>query len=336
MDDGLFWPINTAISTREAAMLTKEQLDFLLSAEDRERMALILNKSHYRLDKESLGDVEQIEQALNRELIATYDFAFKGSPVAEVVQIFSLRYTYHNLKVLLKARAMNTDLSQLLLPIGRYSLDILEHLVTTLSSDRCPKVMIEEVSATWLEYQGYQDIRILDIGMDMAYFKHLNQLARDLEHSELTRFVCLTIEFYNAITVKRGLDQGKPRSFMRQLLSGEGLWQESDYLKLYEGKSLASWFSQVYPDSFERSITSLEKGLEQASLSATELEYWMDFLRFQVLDQGRFEFQGPLPLARYLWGKEMEVKNLRLILTGRCHGLRVELLKERMRPVYGS
>ncbi|MGT2785226.1 V-type ATPase subunit [Streptococcus merionis] len=336
MDASLFSQINTAISVREARMVTKEQFDQLLSVEDRERMALTLQETNYKLDKESLADPNVIEQVLIKNLADDYRFAFEETPVEEVTQLFALRYTYHNLKVLLKARATQTDLSELILPIGRYSKEILEHLVTTLTSEVCPSVMVEEVSATWLEFLDYQDMRVLDIGMDMAYFKHLKQLAEELDTPELTDFVNLTIDFYNVITVKRGLNQDKPNSFMRQLLSDDALMKARDYLKLYEDQSLLTWFNQVYPNSFDLSTKSFESGLAQADISAVELEYLMDLLRFQVLEQGRFETQGPLPLARYLWGKELEVKNLRLILTGRSNDLSSEVLKERMRPVYGQ
>ncbi|MEY8462534.1 V-type ATPase subunit [Streptococcus merionis] len=336
MDASLFSQINTAISVCEARMVTKEQFEQLLSVDDRERMALTLQETNYKLDKESLADPNVIEQVLIKNLADEYRFAFEETPVEEVAQLFALRYTYHNLKVLLKARATQTDLSELILPIGRYSQEILEHLVTTLTSEVCPSVMVEEVSATWLEFLDYQDMRVLDIGMDMAYFKHLKQLAEELDTPELTDFVNLTIDFYNVITVKRGLNQDKPNSFMRQLLSDDALMKARDYLKLYEDQSLLTWFNQVYPNSFDLSTKSFESGLAQADISAVELEYLMDLLRFQVLEQGRFETQGPLPLARYLWGKELEVKNLRLILTGRSNDLSSEVLKERMRPVYGQ
>jgi V/A-type H+-transporting ATPase subunit C len=55
-----------------------------------------------------------------------------------------------------------------------------------------------------------------------------------------------------------------------------------------------------------------------------------------LLEQTRFEIQGPLVLARYLLGRELEVKNLRLLLSAICNDLPLEAVKERMRPVYGQ
>ena len=68
--------------------------------------------------------------------------------------------------------------------------------------------MLDEVLATWQEYQDYQDVRVLEIGMDMAYFQHLKRLTEKLEDDRLLQLVNLTIDFYNAITVKRAVGLG--------------------------------------------------------------------------------------------------------------------------------
>ena len=64
------------------------------------------------------------------------------------------------------------------MPVGTYSLEVLEHLVMAFSAEYCPDFMLDEVLATWQEYQDYQDVRVLEIGMDMAYFQHLKRLTQ--------------------------------------------------------------------------------------------------------------------------------------------------------------
>lgn len=76
--------------------------------------------------------------------------------------------------------------------------------------------------------------------------------------------------------------------------------------------------------------------MRSGKLTNLELEYLADLVQFKLLEQGRFETSGPLLLVRYLFGKELEVKNLRLILTGLTNQLPVEIIKERMRPIYGQ
>ena len=56
--------------------------------------------------------------------------------------------------------------------------------MATFSAEHCPAFMAEEVAATWQEFQDYQDLRVLEIGMDLAYFKHLRYLGDSLDHPD--------------------------------------------------------------------------------------------------------------------------------------------------------
>ncbi len=271
-----------------------------------------------------------------KHLFAEYAWAFEVSPDYALVELFTLKYTYHNLKVLLKHKATSLNLKHLLIAVGPYPLDILEHLVATFSAEHCPKFMADEIAATWAEYQDYQDVRVLEIGMDLAYFKHLKSLESAFEDERLKQLVRLTIDFYNAITVQRAIRHQKPHSFMTQLLSDEGSLTSAEWIELAEKGDLAGWFSKVNPLEFDAELRIYEEKIRSDKLTNLELEYLADLVQFKLLEQGRFETSGPLPLARYLLGKELEVKNLRLILTGLTNQLPVEMIKERIRPIYGQ
>ncbi|MFC3927800.1 V-type ATPase subunit [Streptococcus caprae] len=336
MDSTLFSQINTTISVRESRLLTPEQFQALLQAKDNDACAQVLQGTVYQLEAQDLSDLNKIETALMKQLFHDYKWAVQEAPVKEVVQLFSLRYTYHNLKVLLKAKAREASLNHLLIPIGAYSLEALEHLVVTLSDDMVPSFMQEEVLATWNEFQDYHDVRVIEIGMDLAYFKHLKRLLDVLDEPEFEQLVTLMIDFYNMTTVKRGLDQGKPRSFIYQLVSDEGTQNGKGYRKLIENTELASWFNQVNPDSFAMDLKTYEEAMAAGTITSAQLEYLHDVLIFKLLDQARYQADSPLALARYLFGKELEVKNLRLILAGRDNNLSEEQITERMRPIYGQ
>ena len=227
-------------------------------------------------------------------------------------------------------------MGHLLIPIGPYSLDVLEHLVATFSAEHCPAFMAEEVAATWQEFQDYQDLRVLEIGMDLAYFKHLRYLGDSLDHPILKQLVDVTIDFYNAITVKRALDQQKPHSFMHQLLSDEGSLSAHQVIDLLESGQWLTWFYQVNPLDYDLALETYEEKMRTGQLKTVELEYLESLVKFSLLDAGRFEVDGPLPLVRYLYGKELEVTNLRLVISGLDNGFPLAEIKERMRPIYGQ
>lgn len=336
MNEKTFAQVNTEISIHESSFLSPAQYEQLLRASTSESRSAALEGTAYNPNHEQLTDLNTIERFLMKHLFAEYTWAFEVSPTSALVEFFTLKYTYHNLKVLLKHKATGLNLKHLLIPVGSYSLDMLEQLITTFSAEYCPKLMVDEIAATWAEYQDYQDVRVLEIGMDLAYFAHLKRLESEFEDERLKQLVRLTIDFYNATTVQRAIRHQKPHSFMTQLLSDEGSLTNAEWIELAEKGHLASWFSKVNPLEFDAELSIYEEKLRSGKLTNLELEYLADLVQFKLLEQGRFETSGPLPLARYLLGKELEVKNLRLILTGLTNQLPVEIIKERMRPIYGQ
>ncbi|MGT2797182.1 V-type ATPase subunit [Streptococcus intermedius] len=336
MNDNTFAQVNTEISIHESSFLSPAQYEQLLRASSSESRSAALEGTAYNPNHEQLTDLNTIERFLMKHLFAEYTWAFDVSPESALVEFFTLKYTYHNLKVLLKHKATGLNLRHLLIPVGSYSLDMLEQLITTFSAEYCPKLMVDEIEATWAEYQDYQDVRVLEIGMDLAYFAHLKRLESEFEDERLKQLVRLTIDFYNAITVQRAIRHQKPHSFMTQLLSDDGSLTSAEWIELAEKGQLIDWFSQVNPLEFDAELRSYEEKMHLGKLTNLELEYLADLVPFKLLEQGRFETSGPLPLARYLLGKELEVKNLRLILTGLTNQLPVEIIKERMRPIYGQ
>ena len=336
MNDNTFAQVNTEISIHESSFLSPAQYEQLLRASSSESRSAALEGTAYNPNHEQLTDLNTIERFLMKHLFAEYTWAFEVSPESALVEFFTLKYTYHNLKVLLKHKATGLNLKHLLIPVGSYSLDMLEQLITTFSTEYCPKLMVDEIEATWAEYQDYQDVRVLEIGMDLAYFAHLKRLESEFEDERLKQLVRLTIDFYNATTVQRAIRHQKPHSFMTQLLSDDGSLTSAEWIESAEKGQLTDWFSQVNPLEFDAELRSYEEKMHLGKLTNLELEYLADLVPFKLLEQGRFETSGPLPLARYLLGKELEVKNLRLILTGLTNQLPVEIIKERMRPIYGQ
>lgn len=336
MDTKLFSQINTTISVKETNLITSEQFQKMIEAESKDQLAHLLQATPYHLSSADLDNLDVIDDVLMKSLECVYQWAFEETPEKSIVTIFSLRYVYHNIKVLLKMKATKQELSSLLIAIGDKPTEALQHLVSTLSSDFFPDFMIEELKSIWAEYEDYEDIRVLEVGADLAYFKHLKKLTSELDEPVFQEFVTLIIDFYDVITVKRAKAQKKPRSFMQQLLSDSGTLTAKEFIEVVENGDMISWFNQINPNSLTISLKDYEDKMRQGTITAVELEYLCDLMQFQLLEQANYTVEGPLVLAYYLLCREFEVKNLRLLLSAVSNGLPQEFVKERMRPIYGQ
>lgn len=331
-----FSNVNTSISVREKSFLSSEQWQQLLSAKDNQAVSLILQGTPYQLTSEQLNQPDKIEEVLMRALKKEYDFLFEESPQTAVIELFSAQYLYHNLKVLMKMRATKRELSSLLIPIGKFSLDTLRYLISTLESSVVYPQVVEEVRRTWTEYEAYQLTDAIDVGFDGAYFAHLRLLEEKIDNPAVAPIVNAMIDFYNAIAIKRAFELDKSRSFMKTMTTSRGSISKDELINHIAEGRLAQWFENqtdlYFGDVFQPYLTAMN----EQTISATQLERLSDAYIHQYLYQHRLDTEGPLPVMRYLFGKEMEVKNLRLVLIGRFNGLTKEQITERMGAIYGE
>ncbi|KHD44278.1 V-type ATPase subunit [Streptococcus hongkongensis] len=336
MDKGQFSQVNTSISIKEKDMISAEQFQKILINPSKEALANLLQEKGYDLKAADLDDLNKVEEELMSKLVKCYQWAYQDSPSCDVVDFVSLPYLYHNVKVLLKAKASHKELSHLLIPIGKYPLSYLEHLVRSLSSDYFLPDFVDEVVSIWQDYLNYQDYRVLEVGCDLAYFKHLVKLAEQLNDDKIRQAVDLIIEFYNFISVKRAKLLQKNQGFIKQILFDQGRLTLGDYERLADGIAIDSWFNQLNPDAFSLSIRESQDKLASGKMSLVDTEKFLDQLLFQLVASGQFETSGPYPLLGFLLGKEFEIKNLRLLISAIANDLPMDLVKERMRPIYGQ
>ncbi|MBR7927331.1 V-type ATPase subunit [Aerococcaceae bacterium zg-ZUI334] len=331
-----FSSVNTTISIREKDFLTTEEWQQLLDAKDTASVSLLLQNTPYEMSVEQLEDPDAIETVLMTELRRTYRWLFELSPQSEVIELFSSIYTYHNLKVLMKIRATGRDLSSLLIPIGRFSIEALEHLVNNLESAIVYPTLVEEVRRTWSEYEAYQLTDAIDVGFDGAYFAHLRMLEERISDERVAPIVNALVNFYNVIAVKRAMELAKGRSFMHTMMTSRGSVEKQILIDYIENNELSNWFEgqdNVYYGSVFQKAT---KAMDEGAMTASQLERLKDDYLHQFLYEKRLESDGPLTLLRYLVGKETEIRNLRLVLTGRVNGLKREQMTERMGAIYGE
>lgn len=336
MDAINYSELNTLISVKESAFLSRHAMNQLLIAQDDESLVLLLQNTDYHFNEEDLDDTGLIEKKLMQELIHEFQFGFTETPQPQVVEIFTLKFVYHNLKMLLLTKATGMDLTHLLIPIGRYSIHELRHLIQALESTVVTPVMLQEVRSTWEEYEAYSNPDVINVGMDMAYFKHLRALESTIHNVQVSQLIDAMIDFYNVITAKRGIEQRKATSDIHRLMSEEGTYPIREVIDLVKTNQIATWFNNINQVPFNKAFEPYVKKMNEGTIKNWELEALRNVYVHIFLTESRFITDGPLPILRYLYGKEMEIKNLRMILTGRANRLSTEDIKERMRPVYGE
>lgn len=326
----------TFISVREQNFLGHEDYEALMQAESSAQIVRMLEESDYHLEEADLNDPDAIEAELMRELAKEYRLIYANSPNQYAADVTASKYMFHNLKVQMKIVATDLDLDHLIIPIGPYSTQELFHLAQTMESSIIDASIVQNVQSTWEEYQSYEDTEVIDVGMDMAYFDYLHHLKGYFNDPKVKHVIDMEIDFYNAITGMRALKQGKPNSFMYEMMSNQGATDIRTMIDIVRQGRLAQWFDRVNQLKFDLTIRNYLESMTAKNFTARQLENIAEMYLHQYMADARLSGAGPIHIIRYLYGREMEVKNLRLILTGRANDLSMEGVRERMRPIYGE
>ena len=334
MRDTDYKGINTLIRTYELRLLKREDFERLIKADSLKAALDFLKSTDYEIDTEAVLHDKRFNEFLMTHLSNVYEELYEVAPQPELVDLFSLRYSYHNLKVMLKERFLEQDHSDLLIPIGRLSLDSLRNLIETQESSSAHPIMTEAVKAVIEEFEESQRIEAVTVYMDTYYLRHLRAISNDLNNPTITKITDLIIDMYNLSTVVRSRKQGKPRSHLYALLSSAGSVSKQEMIdesingpvavikKLYGGQTYSSELDKVISDN--NTVQTLKLDKLQADLI------------HDVVSSGLYEAFGPMPLLGYLYAKETEVTNLRLLLVGKDNGINEDILRESVRQVYGS
>ena len=333
MNDLAYSGVNTTVRILEQQLLSKEQLNGILVSTSLQQALEALQKTSYEIDVQEVLESRQFDNVLDDHLKARYEEVLELMPDASLLDVFSIRYTYHNLKVLLKSKFSGRDLTHLCVPLGRYSMETLNQLVETQDSLDVPLIMIEGVREAYADFENFGRIEAADVFMDRYYFKHLRFIDRTLNQDVIHQIVNIMIDMENMTILIRANQQNQSRSFLIGVLSSEGTIDKTSLIDevLEKGTDALLELYRNVP-YYDRIVSILES--EEHPVFALEL--LKEELIYHILQEATFEPFGPLPSLAYIHALEMEVKNLRLLLVGVDNEFAEKQLRERMRPVYVS
>ena len=251
------------------------------------------------------------------------------SPNSDIVDVFRMKYDYHNLKALMKCAHSGKDAGNMLIDAGRYSLDTVkravEHGETSPLSDACRRALsaAEEILA------ATGDPQKSDFYLDRACYTEMLDTAKNSGSDFLLGYVQLQIDAANLKSAVRALRMKKDNDFLKgALLSGGNVSPESILSCTMAGGSLAGVFTGALSDAAALGDT-VKKGGRQ-----TEFEKAVDNALCAYLQKSRMVSFGDSVLVAYAAAKENEITAARIIMSGRLGGVSTDSIRERLRDPY--
>lgn len=320
--------MSAMIRSRETRLLDREKMERMLDACSFDEAAKILMECGYP-DMSGLKAPE-VEERLAEHRSAVFEELSQLAPEKAIIDIFRLKYDYHNIKVLVKAQGANANGEHLLSSSGRIKPFTLTEAFNNEDYRFVPSyvgVAMEQAKDILARTGNPQ---LADLAVDSIYFEEFMKLAKGLSDRFLTDYGRILIDSANLRTTVRTLRIGKDLEFLRNaLIPGGSVGAER--------LSNASISSEGVSSSFVS--TPLEEAAQLGSQvvscgSLTSFEKACDNAVTSFLNRAKMVGFGLAPVAAYVAAIEGEIVSARMILTGKLAGVKTETLRARMRDAY--
>lgn len=203
----------------ENRLLTRERMDRMIEARDRAEALKVLTECGY-------PEGESLEAVLAQARADTFRDLESASPDKRLVELFQLKYDYHNAKAILKARAVGADPERLLLPGGRYGGRELLESWQREDLRGCSETFRKAMTQAKAVLTESRDPQRADLVLDRACFEEMAQRAKDLDSRFLQGYVALTVDVANLRASIRIHRMGREGDFLRQVLLPGGTVSE--------------------------------------------------------------------------------------------------------------
>lgn len=322
------------IRARETKLLSRNRLERLFEMKDYSDAVKIMVEAGYgneQIDNRKSG-AENLENILSSELLKTYDLIGEMIPDPMVLTLFKKRYDYLNAKLIIKAEALKTDVSKSLTKLGNIDPVKLLKLISGRNLNDLPEIFREAITAGLDEFNISNDPQMIDFIMDKANYRDMSEDARLSEDTFLIKLVDMLVDIANLRILIRSKLLTKPDEFIKRAWISGGSFSGKLYQEM-ENKGLDKLFEILKNLDQATLATDLSEAIGKPD-GISEVEKVLDDYIILLLRQGRFVTMGIEPVIGYLFFKETEIKNARLIITGVMNKISRETIKERLRLGY--
>ena len=287
--------ISARVRAMETTLMTPERMERLLEARSEDEVTRLLQDCGYpALDA---ARPERMDAALSEAREALLADLGGSAPDAGFIDIFKLKYDYHNAKAVLKAAAVGTDPARMLMDMGRIPASELKNAMESSELDTLPGLLPEAVAEAKNVLDTTRDPQLSDITLDGWMYRDMARTAERTGSAFLRGYVAAQIDAANLRSLIRTLRMGKNAGFLAGALLEGG---ETEPAALKGG-----------------TLTEFEKQCDDA---VTEYLSGAQMVPF-----------GEAPLLAYLAARETEYTNLRIVLMGRAAGLDADTIRSRLR-----
>lgn len=319
--------ISTYLHSRERDLLTAARMERMIDAPTAGEAAKVLQEIGYA-EMPNVTDAE-LSAALAQEQEKLFQDLYRFVPDKAVVDVFKVKYDYHNLKALIKARAMKLDGNRLLLDAGRVPAEEMRRAVTEGDYSALPPKLRRAAEEAGETLGATGDPQLSDFVLDRAYYAEMLSAAEETGSGFLVRYVQAAIDAANLRSAVRTLRMKKGGDLLKKVLVDGGTIRPDNV----QAAALGGNLEELYRTGELREAAELGAAAARGG-SLTAFEKACDDAVTSVAAKAKSVPFGVEAVVSYLAAKEIEFTAVRIIMSSRMAGIGGDVIRQRLRAAY--
>jgi len=284
-------------------------------------------------DFSALKRPEDYETVLSAQLKQTYSFLYNNAPDKAVVDIILAKYDYHNLKVALKSKYLGQSGEEPYVsytPFG--SKRIKDTVIDAAKPDGWPKHLTKAAAEGEKAFEETKNPQSIDIALDKLMFAYQTELARLTENDYIIEYVRLTVDFYNLKVLLRVKNMDRDLKFLKESLCEGGSIKTADFTANFDKDPVA--LADVFHYKYFGGLLKTAIDIYEQTGNFGNLEKLLDNYLIERIKKSKYIAIGPEILLSYIFSKENEARQIRIIMACKINNITPDVLRERLRDNY--
>ena len=310
------------IKAKENRLLTKANLEQLAQENNIERIVSVLREKEYDFD--IVQRPEDYEIVLKKAEEELYKLIRGIIDENDFIQIFLSQNDYYNVKLILKSKIQKKEYKNNLVDSGTISKDEIVTIMENEEYDKLDKKMKESIKEAIELYEKTKMPFVIDAILDKACFNKMKKLAEKIKNEFILKYIEKLIDITNIKTFFRIRKINQEASlFEISYIEGGKINQKTFMENLKEDEQNLKYKFMGFSNTIEQAIYHYE------NLDKFCDNYIMDYMKEAKLKALTIE-----PIVAYIYARQTELKNIRIIFTGKLNNISNEKIKERLRESY--
>ena len=316
-------------------LLDESSYQRILDSEDLDAAMKVLGETAYAAWIADLKSNREFDKAIESELLYVYSELQKFVPDKRLVEICRIPYDFHNIKVLVKSHILQKEGHErrfdLLTKLGNIPTDDLVMAVESEDYRLLPyglHVVLPKSVALWEQAKNILEV---EKELDDQQYLMIRKMGSDCAIPSILAWTRAKIDaenVRNAVRLRRiGVDASSAESFFH-----DGGYISKERLVALLSEPLEGWTKLVGFTDCGILIGEL-KELGDMNHVLVEMERVLDDYITKVLSKAKYGAFSEDNIIQYLWAKEMEAKNVRILLVSVANGTNREMVRGLLRRV---